>query len=57
MARVFLGKLGRGPELPEAVADAYRSLLEREERIAARDEAKYRKARRKARKLLKRGVN
>jgi CHAD domain-containing protein len=57
MARVFLGKLGRGPELPEAVAEAYRSLLEQEERIAARDEAKYRKARRKARKLLKRGVN
>lgn len=56
IARDVLGKLGSPTDLPEPVALAYRSLLDLEERIAADDEAKYRKARRKARKLLKRGV-
>lgn len=56
IARDLLGKLGSATDLPEPVALAYSSLLEREERIAAADESKYRKARRKAGKLLKRGV-
>lgn len=56
IARDLLGKLGSPTDLPEPVALAYGSLLEREERIAADDESKYRKARRKAGKLLKRGV-
>jgi CHAD domain-containing protein len=56
IARDLLGKLGSATDLPEPVALAYGSLLEREERIAAADESKYRKARRKAGKLLKRGV-
>lgn len=56
IARDVLGKLGSPTDLPEPVALAYGSLLDLEERIAADDEAKYRKARRKARKLLKRGV-
>lgn len=56
IARDVLGKLGSATDLPEPVALAYASLLEREERIAAADEAKYRKARRKSGKLLKRGV-
>lgn len=56
IARDLLGKLGSPTDLPEPVALAYRSLLDLEERIAADDEAKYRKARGKARKLLKRGV-
>jgi hypothetical protein len=38
------------------VALAYNSLLEREERNAAAEESKYLMARRKAGKLLKRGV-
>jgi CHAD domain-containing protein len=57
IARDLLGKLGSATDLPEPVASAYSSLLEQEERIAAADESKYRKARRKAGKLLKRGVN
>ena len=56
IARDLLGKLGSPTDLPEPVALAYGSLLDLEERIAADDESKYRKARRKARKLLKRGV-
>ena len=56
IARDLLGKLGSATDLPEPVALAYGSLLEREERIAASDESKYRTARRKAGKLLKRGV-
>ena len=56
IARDLLGKLGSATDLPERVALAYSSLLEQEERIAAADESKYRKARRKAGKLLKRGV-
>lgn len=56
IARDLLGKLGSATDLPEPVASAYSSLLEQEERIAAADESKYRKARRKAGKLLKRGV-
>lgn len=57
VARILLGKLERGPELPEQEAAGYRSLREQEERIAARAESKYRKARRKARQILKRGVS
>lgn len=57
MARILLGKLERGPELPESEAAGYRTLREQEERIAARAESKYRKARRKARQILKRGVS
>ncbi|WP_313902435.1 CHAD domain-containing protein [Arthrobacter sp. KBS0703] len=56
IARDVLGKLGSATDLPEPVALAYNSLLEREERIAAAAESKYRKARRKAGRLLKRGV-
>ncbi|WP_104138008.1 CYTH and CHAD domain-containing protein [Arthrobacter sp. ZGTC131] len=56
IAREVLGKLGSAPDLPEPVALAYGSLKEREERVAAANEGKYRKARRKAGKLLKRGV-
>lgn len=57
VARTLLDKMARGPELPEQVTAAYGSLLETEARITARTEAKYRKSRRKARKLLKRGVS
>jgi CHAD domain-containing protein len=56
IARDVLGKLGSATDLPEPVALAYNSLLEREERIAAAAESKYRKARRKAGKLLNGGV-
>lgn len=55
MVRTLLGKLARGPQPSEHVA-AYARLLKKEEKAAARTEAKYHKARRKARKLLKRGV-
>ena len=56
MARVFLGKLAGGPDLPEPVAAAYGSLLQREQKSAAKAEAKYRKAHRKSRKLIRRGL-
>ena len=56
MARIFLVKLAGGPDLPEPVAAAYRSLLEREQKSAAKAEAKYRKAHRKSRKLIRRGL-
>jgi len=56
MARIFLGKLAGGPDLPEPVAAAYGSLLEREQKSAAKAEAKYRKAHRKSRKLIRRGL-
>jgi CHAD domain-containing protein len=56
MARTLLAKLARGPQPSDTVRDAYGRLLRKEEKTAARTEAKYRKARRKARKLLKRGV-
>ncbi|MFF2316348.1 CHAD domain-containing protein [Arthrobacter sp. NPDC058097] len=56
MARIFLGKLAGGPDLPEPVDAAYGSLLEREQKVAAKAEAKYRKAHRKSRKAIRRGV-
>lgn len=56
VAQALLEKMVRGPELPEQAVAAYGSLLETETGIIARTEAKYRKSRRKARKLLKRGV-
>lgn len=56
MARIFLGKLAGGPDLPEPVAAAYGSLLKREEKSAAKAEAKYRKAHRKSRKRIRRGL-
>ncbi|WP_457974023.1 CYTH and CHAD domain-containing protein [Arthrobacter sp. D1-17] len=56
MARTLLGKLARGPQQSEHVSAAYARLLRKEVKAAARAEAKYRKERRKARKLLKRGV-
>ncbi|WP_395398459.1 CHAD domain-containing protein [Arthrobacter sp. UC242_113] len=56
MARIFLGKLAGGPDLPEPVAAAYGSLLKRERKSAAKAEAKYRKAHRKSRKLIRHGV-
>ncbi|MFC7850811.1 CHAD domain-containing protein [Arthrobacter sp. NPDC057388] len=56
MARIFLGKLAGGPDLPEPVAAAYAALLKREEKSAAKAEAKYRKAHRKSRKLIRRGL-
>jgi hypothetical protein len=56
MARIFLGKLAGGADLPEPVAAAYGSLLEREEKDVAKTEAKYRKAHRKTRKLIRRGL-
>jgi CHAD domain-containing protein len=56
MARIFLGKLAGGPELPEPVEAAYGSLLKREEKKAAKAEAKYRKAHRKSRKAIRHGL-
>ena len=56
VARIFLGKLAGGPDLPEPVAAAYGALLKREEKSAAKAEAKYRKAHRKSRKLIRRGL-
>ncbi|MBT2547361.1 CYTH and CHAD domain-containing protein [Arthrobacter sp. ISL-65] len=56
MARIFLGKLASGPDLPEPVAAAYGSLLKREQKNTAKAQAKYRKAHRKSRKLVRRGV-
>ncbi|MFC9350632.1 CHAD domain-containing protein [Arthrobacter sp. NPDC057013] len=56
MARIFLGKLAGGPDLPEPVHAAYGSLLKREQKMAAKAEAKYRKAHRKSRKAIRRGV-
>ena len=56
MARTLLGKLARGPQQSEHLSAAYARLLRKEEKAAARTEAKYHKERRKARKLLKRGV-
>lgn len=56
MATTLLGKLARGPQASEHSSAAYASLLKKEEKAAARAEARYHKARRKARKLLKRGV-
>ena len=56
MARIFLGKLAGGPDLPEPVDAAYGSLLKRERKSAAKAEAKYRKAYRKSRKAIRRGV-
>ncbi|WP_353712801.1 CYTH and CHAD domain-containing protein [Arthrobacter sp. K5] len=56
MARIFLGKLAGGPDLPEPVASAYGSLLKREQKSAAKAEAKYRKAHRKSRKAIQGGV-
>lgn len=56
MARIFLGKLAGGPDLPEPVEAAYGALLKREQKSAAKAEAKYRKAHRKSRKAIRRGV-
>ncbi|MCE3292504.1 MAG: metal-chelation protein [Arthrobacter sp.] len=56
VARTLLGKLARGPQPSEHVRAAYVRLVQKEDKAAARTEAKYRKARRKARKLLKRGL-
>lgn len=56
VARTLLGKLARGPQPSEHVRAAYARLVQKEDKAAARTEAKYRKARRKARKLLKRGL-
>jgi CHAD domain-containing protein len=56
VARTLLGKLERGPQPSEHVRAAYARLVQKEDKAAARTEAKYRKARRKARKLLKRGL-
>jgi CHAD domain-containing protein len=56
MARIFLGKLAGSPDLPEPVDAAYGSLLKREQKMAAKAEAKYRKAHRKSRKAIRRGV-
>lgn len=56
MARIFLGKLAGGPDLPGPVDAAYGSLLKREDKLAAKAEAKYRKAHRKSRKAIRRGV-
>ena len=56
VARTLLGKLARGPQPSEHASDAYAQLVKKEDKAAARTEAKYHKARRKARKLLKRGV-
>ncbi|MFE5837168.1 CHAD domain-containing protein [Arthrobacter sp. NPDC056493] len=56
MARIFLGKLAGGPDLPETLDAAYASLLKREQKSAAKAEAKYRKAHRKSRKAIRRGV-
>ncbi|MFE4544846.1 CHAD domain-containing protein [Arthrobacter sp. NPDC056727] len=56
MARIFLGKLAGGADLPEPVATAYGSLLKGEEKSAAKAQAKYRKAHRKSRKRIRRGL-
>jgi CHAD domain-containing protein len=56
MARTLLGKLARGPQQSEHLSAAYARLLRNEEKAAARTESKYHKERRKARKLLKRGL-
>ncbi|HKS02214.1 MAG TPA: CHAD domain-containing protein, partial [Arthrobacter sp.] len=56
MARIFLAKLAGGPALPEPVAAAYAALLKREEKSAAKAQTKYRKAHRKSRKLIRRGL-
>lgn len=56
MARIFLGKLAAGADLPEPVATAYGSLLKQEEQNTAKAEAKYRKAHRKSRKRIRRGL-
>ncbi|HEY8702608.1 MAG TPA: CYTH and CHAD domain-containing protein [Arthrobacter sp.] len=56
MARDLLGDLGAEPDLPEAVASAYVTLRTRQVQLVADAEAQYRKARKKSRKLLRRGV-
>ena len=56
LARDLLSRLGTAPDLPEAVASAYATLGERQEELAAAAESKYRKAWRKSRKFLQRGV-
>jgi CHAD domain-containing protein len=56
VARDLLATLAAGPDLPEAEASAFVTLHTRQVQLAAEAEAKYWKARRKSRRLLKRGV-
>jgi len=56
LARDLLARLGAAPDLPEAVASAYATLGERQEELGAAAESKYRKAWKKSRKFLQRGV-
>lgn len=56
VARDLLAKLATAAGLPEAAASGYVSLRTRQVQLAAEAEAAYKKARKKARKLLRRGV-
>jgi CHAD domain-containing protein len=56
VARDLLATLAAAPDLPEPVSSAFLTLHTRQVQLAAEAEAKYWKARRKSRKLLKRGV-
>ncbi|MBT2534241.1 CYTH and CHAD domain-containing protein [Arthrobacter sp. ISL-48] len=56
LALELLGRLGAGPDLPEAVASVYVTLRMRQAQLAAEAESTYRKAWKKSRKLLQRGV-
>jgi CHAD domain-containing protein len=56
VARDLLAVLAADPDLPEAEASAFVTLHTRQVQLAAEAEAKYWKARRKSRRLLKRGV-
>lgn len=56
VARDLLAKLAAGPDLPGTVASALVTLQTLQVQLAADAEAKYRKARKKSRKLFRRGV-
>ncbi len=55
LARDLLAGLGSGRDRA-AVGEAYAALLQRQEELMSASEAKYRKARKKSRELLRRGV-
>jgi hypothetical protein len=55
IARGLLDTLGSRRDVPGATA-AYKALLGRQEELMAAAESKYRKARKKSRDLLRRGV-
>ncbi len=56
LARDLLGGLGAAEGLPEPLASAYLTLRTRQVQLAAAAEKQYRKARKKSRKRLRRGV-